>query len=44
VRDEYAALAKKGGDCVACGSCVKKCPFGVRVVERMKEAARIFGA
>jgi predicted aldo/keto reductase-like oxidoreductase len=44
VRNEYAALAKKGGDCIACGSCEKKCPFGVPVTARMKEAARIFGA
>jgi predicted aldo/keto reductase-like oxidoreductase len=43
VKDEYAALAKKAGDCIACGSCEKKCPFGVHVTERMKEAVRIFG-
>ena len=31
------------GECVACGACEKRCPFGVKIVENMKVAVRIFG-
>jgi predicted aldo/keto reductase-like oxidoreductase len=40
----YHALTKTAKDCIACGLCEKRCPFGVQVVQRMKEAARIFTA
>ncbi len=43
VREHYVALEKKAGECVACGVCEKRCPFGVKIVENMKEAVRIFG-
>ncbi len=44
VREHYASLNAKAGDCVECGSCVKRCPFGVDVIANMREAKRIFGA
>ena len=44
VREHYAALFAKAGDCIACGACEKRCPFGVKVIENMREAKRIFGA
>ena len=44
VREHYAALSAKAGDCIACGACEKRCPFGVKVIENMREAKRIFGA
>lgn len=44
VREHYASLNVKAGDCVECGSCVKRCPFGVDVIANMREAKRIFGA
>ncbi|MDR0909931.1 MAG: aldo/keto reductase [Spirochaetaceae bacterium] len=43
LKDQYLALPKKGSDCIACGSCEKKCPFGVQVTQRMQEAGRVFG-
>lgn len=43
VREHYAVLEHHGGECVKCGSCEKRCPFGVKIIENMKEAARIFG-
>lgn len=43
-REHYAALSAKAGDCIACGACEKRCPFGVKVIENMREAKRIFGA
>ena len=31
-------------ECIACGACEKQCPFGVPIVENMKQAAALFGA
>ena len=44
VREHYAALPHKAGECIACGACEKRCPFGVSAVENMKQAAGLFGA
>jgi len=43
VREHYAALAHHGGECVGCGACEKRCPFGVAIRENMAEAAAVFG-
>lgn len=40
----YKALASHGSDCIECGSCEERCPFGVPVMENMKHAAKVFGA
>lgn len=39
----YQALEKHGNDCVKCGGCELRCPFGVPVIERMEGAVRLFG-
>lgn len=39
----YRALTAYGSDCIGCGSCQRKCPFSVHVMENMEKAARIFG-
>ncbi|GHV47139.1 hypothetical protein AGMMS49546_36440 [Spirochaetia bacterium] len=39
----YKALARHGGDCIACGSCEERCPFGVPVIKNMEKAAGVFG-
>lgn len=39
----YKALASHGSDCVECGSCEERCPFGVPVIENMQHAAKVFG-
>lgn len=44
VREHYAVLPHKAGDCVQCGACESRCPFGVGVIGNMAEAARIFRA
>ncbi len=44
VREHYAALPRKAGECVQCGACEKRCPFGVAVMENMKRAEALFGA
>lgn len=43
VREHYASLTARGGDCIACGACEKRCPFGVSVIKNMSEAKKIFG-
>ena len=43
VREHYATLEKTAKDCIACGACETRCPFGVGIVSNMKEAVKIFG-
>ncbi len=43
VREHYAALKAHGGDCVKCGACEKRCPFGVKIRENMQRAKAVFG-
>ena len=43
VREHYAALPHTAGECIACGACEARCPFGVPVRENMKQAAALFG-
>lgn len=43
IKAHYESLAHTGGDCIRCGACESRCPFGVPVMERMAEAATIFG-
>lgn len=41
-KDHYHHLEKKASDCVACGHCDKRCPFGVHQSERMSDIAQYF--
>ena len=43
VREHYALLPHRAAECVACGACEKRCPFGVPIVENMRQAAALFG-
>lgn len=42
IRSHYLGLSQSGKDCIACGSCEKRCPFGVPVIENMARASQIF--
>ena len=44
IAQHYRSLKKHGSDCIGCGSCQKRCPFAVPVIENMKRAATLFGA
>ena len=44
VREHYALLPHRAAECIACGACEKRCPFGVPISENMKQAAALFGA
>ena len=43
IRQHYKELPAHASDCMACGSCEERCPFGVSVPVNMKRAAYIFG-
>lgn len=43
VREHYAALGHHAGECIGCGACETRCPFGVAIRKNMGEAARLFG-
>ena len=40
---EYQSLEHKAGECIECGACETRCPFGVSIREKMKEAKNLFG-
>lgn len=42
VREHYGVLSNFAGECVQCGACEKRCPFGVPIMENMKRAAALF--
>ena len=43
VREHYAALAHHAGECIKCGACETRCPFGVKIRDNMTKAAQLFG-
>lgn len=43
VREHYKALPHHAGECIQCGSCETRCPFGVAIRENMLAAAEMFG-
>ena len=42
VREHYAALSQRADACIGCQSCESRCPFGVRIAERMEKTAALF--
>lgn len=42
-REHYRVLEHHAGDCLQCGLCETRCPFGVGIRENMKHAVKIFG-
>lgn len=43
VKEHYFALERCADACIGCRSCESRCPFGVKIAERMKQAAELFG-
>ena len=43
IRSHYQSMASGGKDCIACGHCQGRCPFGVPVIGNMKEADVLLG-
>ena len=40
--EHYRTLEKNASDCISCGHCDKRCPFGVQQSERMKQINTYF--
>ena len=43
VWSHYLSMEGHAENCVDCGACESRCPFGVPVAEKMKKAAELFG-
>ena len=43
VREHYKALEHHASECITCGACETRCPFGVKIIESMQRAAQRFG-
>lgn len=43
VREHYAVVQYKAGECIHCGLCEERCPFDVRIIENMEKAKEVFG-
>ena len=43
LQQAYDALNVKASACIACGHCVRRCPFAIDVIANMKEAMQMFG-
>ena len=43
VREHYKLLAHHASECVKCGACETRCPFGVEIIKGMDKAAERFG-
>ena len=42
-KDHYLSRKHLAGDCIGCCGCESRCPFGVKIAERMKKTAELFG-
>ena len=42
VREHYAVLKHKAGECIGCGACEKRCSFGMAIREHMRAAKEVF--
>lgn len=43
VKEHYFSLDNTAKECIGCGACEGRCPFNVRVIERMERARELFG-
>jgi predicted aldo/keto reductase-like oxidoreductase len=43
VKDHYELLEHHASECISCDACETNCPFDVKIIDRMAEAAGVFG-
>ena len=43
LREHYRSLEHHAGECIACRGCETRCPFQVKVTDRMRKTAELFG-
>ncbi|SDF37791.1 aldo/keto reductase [Sporomusa acidovorans] len=44
IKNHYDLLEHHANECIECGHCMKNCPFGVEVINKMKQAVKLFGS
>jgi len=44
LKDHYNLLEHHADECIECGLCMKNCPFGVDIINKMKQAVKLFGS
>ena len=44
IKNHYDLLEYRANECIECGQCMKNCPFGVDVINKMKQAVKLFGS
>ena len=44
LRGWYAGLPAPASECIECGLCEERCPFGVEVMAKMRQAVALFEA
>jgi len=42
VKAHYELLEHSAADCIGCGGCENRCPFGVKIASRMEKTAELF--
>jgi len=43
LKNHYDLLENHASECIECGLCMKNCPFGVDIINKMKQAVKLFG-
>ena len=43
LQSEYSGLDAHASDCIECGDCTERCPFGVDVVSKMHRIRELLG-
>lgn len=43
VREHYRNLGVTASSCIGCRGCESRCPFGVKIADRMEKTAKLFG-
>ena len=41
-KERYASLKHKANECIKCGACMKRCPYEIDIISRLKEVSEIF--
>ena len=42
-KDRYESLKAHASDCIECGKCIKKCPYGIDIPNELKKVKEVFG-
>ena len=42
LKQHYLSLSHRADECIACRGCETRCPFGVKVADRMEKTKELF--